>query len=550
MIMMIIFGLMLLLLLLLYIMIYLMLMYMNKIIVIKWQIYMINSLKINLYMLFDDMTMIFLMIVTMITLLVMFYSIEYMKNIDFKKLNRFTYLIMLFMISMYMLICMPNMFSILIGWDYLGMISYCLVIYYQNMKAFNAGFLTIMLNRIGDCMLLMMISMCIYEGMLNFSNFNMNMLMLLMIMSFTKSAQIPFSSWLPAAMMAPTPISALVHSSTLVTAGIYLLIRISKYINFPMNNYFLLISSLTMLISGFMANFENDFKKIIALSTLSQLGFMMSILLMNFSEMAFMHLIIHATFKSLMFLCAGSLIHDLNSSQDLQNYTSMFYIYPYKSFIMMFSNFCLCGFPFMAGFYSKDLIMEIMLNSMLNLMIFLNLIVGTIMTVSYSFRLLIILMKFNNSKMMNLFIKDNFLMNLYMLILVILTLFFSYFFVNLKYMNIMINLSLFDKLIIFQLCLIGMMISFMFLFFGQNKNIMLFFSKNMMFLNKIMKMNYNYFLIFSMNYEIYFEKMIMMTMNKNLYLNLMMMIYQKMNMNFFNILNMMLILMIFLMLLN
>nr|ATV98837.1 NADH dehydrogenase subunit 5 [Aphrophora sp. EMHAU-15062702] len=352
----------------------------------------LNSVCIYMSMIFDWMSMIFLSFVLGISSIVIFYSGEYMNN-DLN-INRFIYLVTMFVLSMMFLIISPNMVSILLGWDGLGLVSYCLVIYYQNYKSFNAGMLTALMNRIGDVALLMCIA-----WMMNFGSWHylfyllkMNDLFMINLMiilaSFTKSAQLPFSSWLPAAMAAPTPVSALVHSSTLVTAGVYLLIRFNLLIfNFVMIDFFIIMSILTMIMSGIGANFEFDLKKIIALSTLSQLGFMMSILMLGFPTMAFFHLLMHALFKALLFLCAGMVIHCMWGNQDIRYMGSLINQLPIISSCMNISNLALCGFPFLAGFYSKDLIMEYMLMSDTMLLYFIMFLISVGLTTCYSIRL-------------------------------------------------------------------------------------------------------------------------------------------------------------------
>jgi len=209
---------------------------------------------------------------------------------------------------------------------------------------------------------------------------------MIILAAFTKRAQIPFSAWLPAAMAAPTPVSALVHSSTLVTAGVYLLIRFNHYIQF--NNFLLLIGCLTIFMSGAGALFETDFKKIIALSTLSQLGFIMFSLGMGMPEYAFFHLITHAIFKSLLFLCAGVFIHSLGGTQDIRLIGGgLFFSNPFTSILFSVSSMALCGFPFLSGFYSKDLIIELYLFSYINVFIYCLVMVSTMLTLIYSVRL-------------------------------------------------------------------------------------------------------------------------------------------------------------------
>nr|ALO64723.1 NADH dehydrogenase subunit 5 [Nomada goodeniana] len=511
----------------------------NKIYIFEWTIYMLNSIKFNMFIMIDDFSLIFMMMVSLISSMIMLYSLEYMslKNFLFK---HFFYLLFMFIMSMFFMICSPSMLSILLGWDMLGLVSYCLIIYYQSFKAYNAGLLTVILNRIGDTSLLMLITlnfMLINSFNLMLYKMNNLMMILLMIMALTKSAQLPFSSWLPAAMMAPTPISSLVHSSTLVTAGVYLIIRYSNLIELKLNNYLLLISSLTMMFSSLIANFECDFKKIIALSTLSQLGFMMSILSMNFFNLTFLHLLIHAMFKSLMFLCAGSFIHYMNNSQDLRNYSKMIYIFPMKSLIFLFTSLCLCGFPFLAAFYSKDLIIENFFFFKMNLISLFNLILGTMFSMSYSTRLMMILFFNMYPNMITFFIKENKFMNYYMMFMMMLTLFFSKIYLNMKFLTYNYNLNLTYKLIVIKMLLLGLILGFQFYKMMKIKNINIFgiFMKEMLFLNKFYKISYMKTLMYMMYYEILFNKSIYMIFNYKMHMYNLKLINLKMNkFNFFN----------------
>nr|YP_010620961.1 NADH dehydrogenase subunit 5 [Hebardina concinna]WAX39305.1 NADH dehydrogenase subunit 5 [Hebardina concinna] len=361
---------------------------------IEWDIISLNSSSIVMTFLFDWMSLIFMGFVFFISSLVILYSDDYMHG-DLN-INRFIFLVLMFVMSMMFLIISPNMISILLGWDGLGLVSYCLVIYYQNVKSYNAGMLTALSNRIGDVSLLMAIAWMLNFGSWNYifyldffkGSFEMEIISFLVVLAaMTKSAQIPFSSWLPAAMAAPTPVSALVHSSTLVTAGVFLLIRFMPVFMDWLNIILLLISGLTMFMAGLGANFEYDLKKIIALSTLSQLGLMMSILSMGFSLLAFFHLLTHALFKALLFMCAGMVIHVMKDSQDIRYMGNLSFQLPLTSSCLCISNFALCGMPFLAGFYSKDLILEMVSLSYINIFGFFLFFFSTGLTVCYSFRL-------------------------------------------------------------------------------------------------------------------------------------------------------------------
>nr|WCS92045.1 NADH dehydrogenase subunit 5 [Dyscolus orthomus] len=361
---------------------------------IEWELLSLNSSSIVMSVLFDWMSLMFMSFVLFISSMVIFYSNQYMEG-DLN-INRFIMLVLMFVFSMMLLIISPNLISILLGWDGLGLVSYCLVIYYQNVKSYNAGMLTALMNRIGDVMLLIAISWMLNYGSWNYifymdymkNDLYMQIIgLLVMVAAMTKSAQIPFSSWLPAAMAAPTPVSALVHSSTLVTAGIYLLIRFNVILNENLCLFLLLISTLTMFMAGLGANFEFDLKKIIALSTLSQLGLMMSVLSMGNYQLAFFHLLTHALFKALLFMCAGAIIHNLKDMQDIRFMGNLMVQMPLTCICMNVSNLALCGMPFLAGFYSKDLILEIVCMDFVNMFIFFLFFISTGLTVCYSFRL-------------------------------------------------------------------------------------------------------------------------------------------------------------------
>nr|ASK85590.1 NADH dehydrogenase subunit 5 [Anabropsis (Apteranabropsis) sp. QS-2017] len=376
---------------------------------IEWEILSLNSSSIVMTFLLDWMSLIFMGFVLFISSLVIFYSDEYMSG-DLN-INRFIILVLMFVLSMVFLIISPNLISILLGWDGLGLVSYCLVIYYQNVKSYNAGMLTALSNRIGDVALLMAIAWMLNFGSWNYifylevMNNSVEMKIiggLVLLAAMTKSAQIPFSSWLPAAMAAPTPVSALVHSSTLVTAGVYLLIRFNSIIfENSLGHLLLLVSGLTMFMAGMGANFEFDLKKIIALSTLSQLGLMMSILAMGFPKLAFFHLLTHALFKALLFMCAGAIIHNMKNSQDIRFMGNLVKQMPLTSICFNVSNLALCGMPFLAGFYSKDLILEIVSLSYLNIFSFFLYFFSTGLTVCYSLRLVYYSMtgEFNSSSL-------------------------------------------------------------------------------------------------------------------------------------------------------
>lgn len=343
---------------------------------------------------FDKIVALFLSTVFFISSNVVIYSQSYIDEDIYKE--RFILIVFGFVISIFLLIVRPNILRILLGWDGLGLVSYCLVIYYSNKKSNSAGILTVLRNRVGDVCLLITIAWFTLTGDfvyfflvdgLGVLNNDLCLSLLIVFAAITKSAQIPFSAWLPAAIAAPTPVSALVHSSTLVTAGVYLLIRFSSFLPNNVINLLFLISILTIFIAGLVASFEYDLKKIIALSTLSQLGVIIFALSIGLTDVAFFHLITHALFKAILFLCAGVLIHGVVGSQDIRDFGSIVTIYPLVGVCLNLANLSLCGLPFISGFYSKDLIVELSVQGNWSIFIIIILYCSLALTVYYSLRL-------------------------------------------------------------------------------------------------------------------------------------------------------------------
>nr|YP_010730008.1 NADH dehydrogenase subunit 5 [Amblyomma tonelliae]WEF75022.1 NADH dehydrogenase subunit 5 [Amblyomma tonelliae] len=379
----------------------------NCILVMEYVLISIQNLDFKLYFLFDWMSSLFSLVVMVISGLVIMYSNIYMKT-D-KNKNSFCMIVLLFVFSMILLIMMPNMFTIILGWDGLGLVSYCLVIYYQSVNSYNSGMMTIISNRVGDVMIILSMIFFVSIGTFDFLSIQKVELIcgiLILVAGLTKSAQIPFSAWLPAAMAAPTPVSSLVHSSTLVTAGVFLLMRFSYLFELNVYSMILLkISLLTMLMSGLNAFFETDFKKIIAFSTLSQLSMMMMVLSLGMVEMAFFHLLMHAVFKSMLFLCAGFVIHSFFGIQDIRLLGNFFKFSPVISSCMMISVLSLMGFPFIGGFYSKDLIVEVFFFKIKNLILIFVFLLGIMFTFLYCTRLIYMLLL---KSTMSLSISSNF----------------------------------------------------------------------------------------------------------------------------------------------
>ena len=265
--------------------------------------------------------------------------------------NRFIFLLLSFIISMVMLIFFSNLFVALIGWDLLGVSSFLLVIFYKNRKRLGSGIITALSNRIGDCILICVLGLSLYQG-------SALILLLTILLRITKSAQFPFSAWLPAAMAAPTPVRALVHSSTLVTAGVYILIRFCLTSTEPL----LLFGRFTILLGGTCACAERDLKKVVALRTLSQLGVMIISLGALEKSFCFFHMICHACFKALLFICVGVCIHSIYGTQEYRRFNKLFFIMPVSVFFTV-ANLSLMGFIFTSGFYRKDIIIEVLMKN-------------------------------------------------------------------------------------------------------------------------------------------------------------------------------------------
>nr|YP_009509812.1 NADH dehydrogenase subunit 5 [Cominella adspersa]AXF46428.1 NADH dehydrogenase subunit 5 [Cominella adspersa] len=364
----------------------------NQNIILEWSIFQMSSCSMTFMFIFDPVSLSFSNVVCLISGCVMLFSSSYMSHDPF--LKRFVWLVMLFVLSMNLLVFIPSLPALLLGWDGLGIVSFALVIYYQNMKSLGAGMITVLANRIGDVMILISIGLLVLQGhwlILSMWDYYLTSWTVLAITmaAMTKSAQIPFSSWLPAAMAAPTPVSALVHSSTLVTAGVFLIIRFFPFLNSipAFKPTLLFISVLTLLMAGIGANYENDLKKVIALSTLSQLGVMMMSLGLGMPYLALFHLYTHALFKALLFLCAGMFIHNSSNTQDIRHMGSLFCQAPLTTTCMNIANLSLCGAPFLSGFYSKDLILELSLSNPTSFLMIILIFLATGMTAAYSFRL-------------------------------------------------------------------------------------------------------------------------------------------------------------------
>ena len=374
----------------------------------------IDDLNIGIGYLVDEFSAIMLSIVLLISFLVHIYSIAYMKDeSDFK---RFFSYIALFTFSMILLVMSNNLIQLFIGWEGVGLVSYLLIgFFYKKKSAIKANLKAFLINRIGDMFFILGIAM-IYALLdsfdyktifLNIDSINLDNLktyfgfgyidlacLFLFIGAMAKSAQIPLHVWLPDSMEGPTPISALIHAATMVTAGIFMVGRLSPLFELTdfTTDFILIIGASTAFFMGLIAIFENDIKRVIAYSTISQLGYMVAALGINAYTASFFHLYTHAFFKALLFLCAGSIIMSLHHNQDITKMGGLRSKLPITFYCFVIGTLCIIGFPLTSGFFSKDLILEIMLynNSNISFVAYTMLLLGAFVTTIYSLRLLFI----------------------------------------------------------------------------------------------------------------------------------------------------------------
>nr|QCX31183.1 NADH dehydrogenase subunit 5 [Tridacna maxima] len=353
----------------------------------------------------DKYSIMFGAVVGIISGSVLIFSEFYMADEVFK--NRFCGLILLFVASMFVLLIADNMPALMVGWDGLGLVSFCLVGYYDSKSSLSASMLTLMTNRVGDVMFLVVISLLIGVSSLFFDSVEemaATGLVMLMILvgSATKSAQVPFSAWLPAAMAAPTPVSTLVHSSTLVTAGLYVMFRFSSSFSGGLGSVMFVMGLFTALMASSCATLEADIKKIVALSTLSQLGLINLGLSIGMSDLAFFHLIVHALFKALMFMCVGCVIMSEFGAQEIRRISGLSKKMPTVSMWLLVASMSLSGFPMMAGFFSKDLLLEAVISSGMSVVCLSVFFFLSLLTVCYSWRLITSLFSYKGGNVVSL----------------------------------------------------------------------------------------------------------------------------------------------------
>ena len=377
-----------------------------------WNWFNIGNLYNNITIQFDTIVCSMLILVTSVSLFVHIFSISYMNGDP--HLPRFMSYLSLFTFFMIVLVTSNNLIQLFIGWEGVGLCSYLLIsFWFTRIQANKSAIKAMVMNKVGDIgVLLGIIMLWIFIGSTDYStifsslNYMFNntfwleiSALLLLIGVIGKSAQIGLHTWLPDAMEGPTPVSALIHAATMVTAGVFLIIRMSPFFDHSPSILIIivLLGSITAFFTSTIGLTQNDLKKVIAYSTCSQLGYMVMICGFSQYNTGLFHLVNHGFFKALLFLSAGSIIHALSDEQDIRKMGIMKIITPFSYIAIFIGSISLMGLPFLTGFYSKDLLLELIYSEHYLSYAFWLGIIAAFMTAFYSFRLIFFTF-FNNNQ--------------------------------------------------------------------------------------------------------------------------------------------------------